>query len=338
MTAPSPSPARTPGLTVALLGLLAAGGAAGWQALELRGLQSKVEALATEQGALAAEVTRFRIEQRADSKGPQALLEKLRVYAPLLTNSRIPEPDYQAARLEMDAILKAMAGVGKDMWAPLVERYRQLDPTKDYDEKNRLLEAALVVDPEQAKALLLKTLQGYHRDTPVSPRLRWLAADLLLKADKPLAGRTLREILGYESSRGIQPDRAIAYQIPIPDTTAMSTGFHNFIERYVSSGDPETETTLLMVIGRSEHDLPTVQECVKALGALKSAKATKAIEQLYRKPPVIQDNPIFLCHCLDALVSIRGKEACSFLQEALAAGGNEIVVNKIRFLMQEVGR
>ncbi len=335
MTDPAPAHRPSKALPLAAMLLLLAGGAV--LARQLREMTAALEGLRTEQAVLAAEVTRFRIEQRAEGKGPQALLEKLRAYAPLLTNARIPEPDYQTARQEMEAIHRAMGALGKDMWPPLVERYRQLDPTKDYDEKHRLLEAALAVDPEQAKALLLKVLQGYHRDTPVSPRLRWLAADLLLKTDKPAAGRALREILGYESSRGIQPERALAYQIPIPDTTAMSSGFHNFIERYVSSGDAETEATLLMVLGRTEHDLPTVQECVKALGGLKSAKAVKAIEQLYRKPPVIQDNPIFLCHCLDALVNIRGKEACGFLQEALAAGGNEIVVNKIRFLMQEAG-
>lgn len=335
MTDPVPAHRPAKALTIAVLLLIAAGGAL--LARQAHKVTVALEALRTEQALLTAEVTRFRIEQRAEGKGPQALLEKLRVYAPLLTNSRIPEPDYVAARQEMEAIHRAMAALGKDMWAPLMDRYRQLDPTKDYDEKHRLLEAALVVDPELAKALLLRVLQGYHRDTPTSPRLRWLAADLLLKVDKQLAGRTIREILGYESSRGIQPERAIAYQIPIPDTTAMSSGFHNFIERYVSSGDAESENTLLMVIGRTEHDLPTIQECVKALGAMKSAKAVKAIEQLYRKPPVIQDNPIFLCHCLDALVTIRGKEACAFLQEALAAGANEIVINKIRFLMQEAG-
>ena len=335
MTDPAPAPRPSKALPLGTVLLVAVGVLV--LSKKLREVTEALESLRAEQAILTAEVTRFRIEQRAEGKGPQALLEKLRVYAPMVTNSRIPEPDYQAARQELEAIHRAMGALGKDMWPPLMERYRQLDPARDYDEKHRLLEAAMVVDPEQAKALLLKVLQGYHRDTPVSPRLRWLAADLLLRVDRPLAGKTLREILGYESSRGIQPERAIAYQIPIPDTTAMSSGFHNFIERYVSSGDADTENTLLMVIGRTEHDLPTVQECVKALGALKSAKATKAIEQLYRKPPVIQDNPIFLCHCLDALVSIRGKEACSFLQEALAAGGNEIVVNKIRFLMQEVG-
>ena len=321
-------------LFVAAVAALGGTGAAVWQ------LRGQIDALRAQSAANDArlgdvynEVTRIRVEQRAETLGPKGLLAKLRVYAPLVTSARTPEPDFEAAKHEIDAILRAFEAIGEDAWQPVVARLEELNGDKDYDEARYLIRAAIRIDPRAGKEIAKDVLMGARLP---SARLRWDAANMLIEADRPLAQQLLRHIVSTESSRGVNPDRAGPGAMADPAAMAAS-GFHNFISLYVQSDDPQLEDTLLMVMGRAEHDLITVQECVKELGERRSERAVPAIEKLYREPPNRVENPLFQMHCLTALKQIQGAAARPFLEEALRTATTETVAKHCRFLLDLIG-
>lgn len=331
----APPPRRPFGLYV-LGGLLVAGVL--WTGFEVRAHNRRIdrlEQLTVQRGddleAILGEVTRIRIEQSADGKGPNALLEMLRTYAPILVSARTPEPDYDIAREQMTAVIRAFESLGEDAWKPVMDRIAELDPAKNFDELKWLLEAAVAIDEKPGLELARKVLLGQKLP---APRLRWYASEILLRHNPPLAQATLRQVLLTESSRGVNPERAAAYGLPIPDHAAVATsGFHNFVTKYVRSGDEEIDETLLMVMGRTEHDLTTVQECVKALGERKCAAAAGRIKELYRKPPGFQHNPLFQVHCLNALADIEGEAARPFFEQALDEATTETVRKRLETLL-----
>lgn len=335
-TTTRPSPLRVL-LPAAILGALVAVVWSRWtMRQEVHQLQEQFRSAEQTLERVLAEVTRMRIEQRAEGRGVHALLEKLRAYAPVLANARTAAPEHEFARREIDAVLRAIDSLDGDAY-PVIHDALLQTPTADFEQCKWLLEAAVRADRERGLELVQKILQGYHADVPVTPRLRWYAADLLLEHDQPRAQRLLRDIMTYESVHGIDPGRAPAAGIPVTGSAAASSGFHNFVARYLHSEDPQREDTLIMVLGRAEHDLITVQECVKALGALKARKAVKAIERVYRNPPAITENPLFLNHCVDALVDIQGRDACAWLTEELKRVTNEMVANRLRHHLHNLG-
>jgi hypothetical protein len=268
-------------------------------------------------------------------KGPQALLEKLRTYAPLLASARTAEPDFKNAQQEMEAILRAFPTHGPDAWKPIMARLEQLKlkPNENFDEIKWLLEAALRIDPPPAKQLLQEILLGHRMP---SSRLRLYVARMLTDADKPLAQSLLRRILTTESSRGINPDRALAYG-PIPDAAAFATtGFHNFVVHYVRSGDAQIDDTLLMLLGRAEHDTITIQECVKALTERRCERAIEPIWRLYTNPPTEHQDELFLRHCLSAIATLLGKAAIPRLEEALPLARSETQAKHIQQLLTDL--
>jgi hypothetical protein len=302
---------------------------------EVQALRGRWEAAEQQLQILAGEMTRYRLEQRAEGKGVDAVLEKLKAYAPQLTSASVPQPEYRAAKKEMDAVLRATESLGKSAFEPIRQRFLDL-PVENFDERKWLLEAMVSADRERGIDFVQQVLQGNHKSVPVSARQRWYAADMLVREDKPRAALTLRTILLTESSRGINTDRAKAYNMEIPDANVASAGFENFIDRYLRSEDSECADTLLMMLGRSEHDRVTMQECVKALGQLQAKKAVPALEKLFASPPGISDNPLFMNHCLDALFDIEGAAARPFFEQALKNAGNELVANKLKHLLQQI--
>lgn len=329
---PSPSP-RSPLAPLAVAAAIAAAGVGMFLLRdEVQGLRRQADADRATLQQILGEVTRMRIEQSAGTKGPQALLEKLRTYAPLLTSARTTEPDYRNAQKEMDAVLLAFATVGADGWQPIQDRLNGLDPSKDFDEIKQLLRAALAVDRTKAIALYRDVLLGQRLP---SPRLRWFVGAELAEIDRPLAQDLLRRVLLTESSRGFNSDHAAAFPgAVVPDRAALSaTGFHNYVLAYARTQDPRLDETLLMVLGRAEHDRMTVQECVKLLGERRSAAAAPVVEKLYHQPPLGQEDPIFLNYCLEAIVAIRGKDAQPFLEAALPKASSELVQKRIQALL-----
>lgn len=282
---------------------------------------------------ILGEVTRLRIEQSAGLKGTAGLLEKLRTYAPILVSSSVTDPDHRAAKKEMQAVLRAFKSIGKDAWQPIHDRFEALEPQQNFDELKWLLEAGLAVDPKRGIEVCKQVLLGLEKPFP---RLRWHAATLMVEHDKALGQATLRRILLTESSRGINIDRAAAYGAEIPDKAAFAaTGFNNFVVHYIRSGDAEMEDTLLMVMGRHEHDQITVQECVEELGRRQSRRAVEPIVKLYAEPPGHTHNPLFQLKCLDALHAILGKEARPFFTAELPKATTETVANHLKRLLEE---
>ncbi|HEX6811058.1 MAG TPA: hypothetical protein VF384_05480 [Planctomycetota bacterium] len=332
MSAP---PASSPGpfrlipvvlVSTLLFGLL---GSTVWLVVRVEALKSANTAMGASLDKVLGEVTRMRLEQSAGIQGPQGLLAKLRTYAPLLASSRITEPDFRSAQNEMESILVAFASLGTDAWGPIMARLAELRGDKDFDEVRWLFRAARRVDPKACIPLLQEVLLG--RRLP-SPRLRWQAAELLIDLDQQLAQNLLRQILVTETHRGVDPNRAQAYNGDLPDKAAMAqTGFSNFVLWYVRSGDPKMDETLLMVLGRAEHDVITIQECLKVLADRKCTRAVDQIQRIFKNPP--QQNPVLLKHCVDALYKIQGEAARPFLEEAMRTTDVQSIADHIKHVL-----
>lgn len=335
MSATNPSPSAPRLLLLVALCAVTSAALSGYQISssrqEFARLGAELAARDSQLQLILGEVTRLRIEQSTGRQGPAALIEKLQTYAPLLASSRTTQPDYESARKEMDAVLRAFASLGHEAWQPLVARMDGLRGDQDFDQLKWLLEAATRIDKPAATTIVKLVLQGLKFP---APRLRWYAARMLIDLDKPVAQAALRQILLTESGRGINLERAAAYGATVPDQAAYATtGFHNFIQYYVLSEDPQLEQTLLMLLGRTEHDTITLQECIEALGQRESAAAVEPIQKLFSQPPGQVANPLFLVKCLDALASIQGEAARPFFEQALPKANTELVANHLKRLL-----
>ena len=328
---PAPSTPRSLVVTLVVAACLLLGliGVTTWLAARVEALTKANAAMSSSLEEVLGEVTRIRIEQSAGMKGPKGLLEKLRTFAPLVANTRTTEPDYKAAKKEIEAVLRAFQSIGQDAWAPIMARLGELRGDKDFDEVRWLLEAAVRVDPKEGKQILQQVLLGRYLP---SPRLRWQAARMLIDLDKPLAQTLLRQILLTEFHNGMNQERASYYHAETPDPVALAqSGFSNFILWYRRSEDPQMDDTLLMVLGRAEHDMNTIRDCVKALGERRCARAVEPIEKLFKNPP--QQDPLFLNHCVDAVHEIQGDAARPWLEEAMRTTSVQTVADHIKLLL-----
>jgi len=335
MATAAPAP-RNPFSLLAVGLLVAIGtGAAGY---ELAGLRQSVQQLqqdlqqrdATLQ-EIHGEITRLRLEQTTGQPGAKGLMRRLEQFAELTSSSRVPDPDYQAAKKEMQAILRAFAALGEEAFEPVLNRLHQLDPQQQFDQVKSLLEATVAIDQPRGIELLRDALLGIKFP---APRLRWYAAQRLIELDKPLAQTLLRQILTTESSRGPDLERVKAYGLSVPDRAALATsGFDTFVGYYIASEDAEMDATLLMVIGRTEHDTMTIQTCVEALGKRRCQLAAEPIQHLCENPPGGVENPIFLIKCLDALEAIQGKQARPFFEHLLTRTSTPRVADHLKALL-----
>jgi len=334
------SPRSGSPVLVLALGVLCAAFATGACGYVLYQQNQKIEVLAAAVNAREAdlklmlgEITRIRLEQTTGQQGPQALLSRLKTYAPLLASAMTAQPDYAMARKEMDAVLRAFAAMGEQAWPPIVARMDELKGDKDFEELKWLLEAAVRVDKPAALLIVKAVLEGTKFP---APRLRWYAARILIDLDKPVAQTTLRRIMTTESFRGIDMERAAAYGRSIIDPAAIAqNGFSNFVQYYVLSEDPQIDETLLMVIGRAGHDMSTIQECIEHLGKRGCARAAEPIRKLFLHPPGAQQEPIFQTKCLDAIAAIEGEKARPFFEAELPKATTEKVANHLKSLLSK---
>jgi hypothetical protein len=315
-----------------LLGLALAGGAGWWLDARLHDVGDRLQ-------QVERAIQLYRFEQTSNAGlGIEALLEKLGHWAPQLDSAMTPAAELPLVEGRIRELLEAVRGLGPSAGPEIERRYHAAGG----DELRKwLLRAALAADPPRGKELLVRTLRAL--EFKASQRLREFAADALLEIDRPAAGTVLRDILGYESSVGIDERRIPReYLERFPEAlfahAGGSPGFFNFIPRYVASGDPAREETLIMLLSRQGHDLLTVQECVKQLGAMRSRAAAPKIQQLYDSPPEITQNPIFQRHCLDAIAECLGKDACDWLAEKQRAERNELLAAKLTELRQRLCR
>lgn len=322
-------------LALSILGFGGLGYAAWEHRAQARELRDEIARLREDAQALTRTVHLLRFE-RGGQSGASALLEQLRHWAPKLAVATTPSAEIPDIQRRVDDLIAAFRACGPDAWPVLQKAFDTT--TSEYDDETRkwLLVAMTRVDATRGRELLARLIRGL--DIAASPRLRLFACDELTRLDKPLAGRVVHDLLGYASSQGINTDRIpLAYAKDLaPHVTgaAAYSGFHNFVARYIATDDPELEPTLLMLLGRSEHDLVTMQECVKELGKRKSKPALARIQELFAAPPGFQDNPLFRNHCLEAIAAIEGARARVWLEARLAEEKSDLVITKLQDLLK----
>ena len=335
MTATRPSRAGrllTPLLVVVLLGT----GAYGY--IDLRQRQAAIEASSASAAGATTRIERLltlmRFEQLSkDGLGMAALLAQIREFAPVYVAATTTASERDAILARLQSVIDAMRAIDQDdAWNALQQAFARVDPTVGNDETVRwIIYGMIAVDPARAKPLLVELVRGLQYR--VAPNTRLFAADRLIEMDRALAGETLSDILEYESASGINKIRMpaeIAARFPNA-TLAIGPypGFYLFVRRYFRTEHADRENVLLMILGRHEHDLMTVQECVSLLGELRSRQAVGALEKLFDRPPGLQQNSMFRKHCLDALVAILGEESCTFLRDKLLHEQDQLVQAKL---------
>ncbi len=282
----------------------------------------------------------LRAEQRAGVGGADAIVSQLRFWAPKLQTAATPAAEIPQIERRIHDLLEGATALGVDATASFTSAYLKAKPVEDDEFRKWLLRALLAADPARGKEIAIQSVRGLQ--FPVSPRTREYAADELIRVDRVAAGQLLRDILHYESSRGVDADRIPQeFREKFPEAVYAHgghfPGFFNFVARYCETDDPERIPTLIMLLGRNQHDLTTTQEVVKQLGTLKARDAVEEIQRVYREPPGISDNPIFRNHCLEALGKILGREACPFFEKELREQTHPIVSEKLKSLMQTHG-
>lgn len=295
-----------------------------------------LDRLNQEQARLERAVQLFRFERGSKGLGVHALIEQLRHWAPLLDVSTTAQRELPGIEAKVRDILSALQDLGADAYGPLLDAFRTAESGKDDELRRWLLEGMLRVDRARSLDLAATCLRGW--EFAATPRLRTIAGQMLLDHDKPRAAKLLSEILGYESSKGIDrsrltPDqqKALAAITPAPQPMRM---FFNLVDLFVAAGASDTEERLLVVATRPDQDLITVQTAVKHLGKLRAKNAGRAIRKLFEAPPEMAVNPIFQNHCLDAIAEIEGPSACEYFKDQLRRGPDERVSAKLQDLIK----
>lgn len=317
-----PRSAQSPLSLVLAVFLLANVGALVWLAVALGNARDRLHDL--EQAVRLYEYERVPPPGYAEAFGFKTLLNHLVYWAPRLQVADPARGDRGVIEAKVRGIVEGMAA--RADYYPLIEG-AYLSPgslTKDpatSDEVRRwLLLAARGADSQRGSDLIVRTMRKQlPKEVPVSDRLRQLAADILLGGrdqDRLLAGEVLHEILVNERVSGAE--------------------FFEFVTRYQGSGHPKVEETMLILLGRREHNRLTIQKAVDYLGRVKSDQAIEPVKKLFQNPPWrTGDNEIFRTTCLTALDQIMGEEVVPFLTEASRTETNAFVRNRIDALRKK---
>jgi len=303
-------------------------------------LGNRLDTMSTRIGKVEQAVQLYRFEQSIEQGlGMTALVEQIRHWAPLLGSASTPIIAIPKIKQRLDDVYSAMLAIDqKEAMDRLIREFESCEPGAEDEIALWILRGMTRIDAPRSSDFIGRVIEGF--DFRVSSRLRLMAADVLLLVDTDHAGERLHRVLERESHRGLSLDR-----VP-PDLRSRITngagqipsypGFFNFVSRYVMTGHKDIEATLMMILGRKEHDLTTVQACVKELGAMKSNLALEQIQKLFEVPPNHSDNPIFRNHCLDAISKIfgPGNKACSYFQNALRHEQSGLVQNKLKGLIK----
>jgi len=260
----------------------------------------------------------------AEAFGFQALLRHLMYWAPQLQTADVARGDHDVIEAKVRGIVEGMAAQADNY--PLIENAYlsrgalTKDPETSDEVRRWLLLAARGADSKKGTDLIVRTIrQDLPTGVPVGQRLRWRAADILLSGrdeDKFLAGEVLYEILTSERDGDAQ--------------------FFQFVTRYQATGHPKVEQTMLMLLGRREHNRMTVQKAVEYLGRIKSKDAIDPVKTLFLTPPWrTGDNHLFRTNCLEALDKIMGSGIRPFLEEASRKEGNAFVRTRIDALRKK---
>ncbi|MDA0375485.1 MAG: hypothetical protein O2865_17000 [Planctomycetota bacterium] len=319
---------------LACVGALVAAAASTWNLAEARRIGAEIAGTKAELETLSRTVRLIRIEGSSEGRGIGAILEQIRFWAPQLATSSTPHPAAIKIEENLWEAVDVIEALGASAFGPILAALES--PEAQGDETRKwMLRAALRADPAKAKALVASVVRG-TRLAP-SPRLRFLAADELLGLDQEFAGDVLSQVLQIESAQGVTrtapPGLAPEYERVIG--TNAFPDFFNFIERFVRSKHEDVPAVLQMILGRSEHDRMTYQECVRWLGELRVRDALPRIKDLYATPPRGEFNPLFLNVCLQAIADIDGPGACAFFREELRRVDVPVVSTKLQDLLKQ---
>jgi hypothetical protein len=335
MTQPPPPAlsARAP-VIAATAAALIAGLGAWWTASRIAGLEARIVGLVEDVVALQRTARLIRIEGQSQGRGIGAVIEQIEFWAPQLSTSATSHPAAVRIEASLGECLDAIGALGEDAFGPLLAALESPAP-RDDETRKWLLRGLLRASSGDGRGLLAAVLRG-TRLAP-TPRLRFFAADELLRLDKDFAGEVLAQILQVESSQGIsrQVPPALAPEYERVIGTNAFPEFFNLIERFVQSGHPQTAQVLQMILGRQEHDRMTYQECIRALGRLGARDALPRIKELYSRPPHGEFNPLFLNVCLQAIAEIEGPGACEFLRAELRRVDIPVVSTKLQELLKD---
>ncbi len=293
-------------------------------------LESKVDSLNSSAQDMAATLRLLRLERGSSGLGTSALIEQIEHWAPLLESASTAAPEAKSIQDRLVDIIKASPALGDNAFAPLEAA---LAKSKNDESRKWLARAAISTDRDLGVGLLNRLLRG--TSYAPSARIRWWAADELLRTDKAIAGEVLAEVLTIESSRGLRqlpPQLSKTYESYIQSAGGFP-GFHNFIKYFYASEHKDRASILLQVLGQAEHDQMTYKDCVKYLGLLKAKTAVKTIENLYTNPRGREmQNPFLQEECLTALGEIQGSKACAFYDQALRTAQSERLITKLHYL------
>lgn len=338
MTASSPPSAPASGRAATLGAWTAAAVAAAaaiWLGIRLDRVESALARIEPELQDLGRTAHLLRIEGRSQGRGIGAIVEQIDFWAPQLASVGTPHPAADRIESSLHEALEAVGALGEDAWPTLMDAL-QATPRRDDETRKWLLLAAFRARPAQGRALLASVMRGTKLDP--SPRLRFFAADELLRRDKQYAATVLKDILELESARGITrqvpPGLAPEYERVIG--TNAFPDFYNFIARFVRSGHPDTERVLRMILGRADHDKNTYREVIRALADLGSEPAVPRIKELYASPPDNYTDPLFMNVCVQAIADIQGADAREWLREQLRTVEIDTVRTKLQDLLKQL--
>lgn len=308
---------------------------------DLRGatevLAQRVQQLDERASSMDRTLQLYRFEQQSkQGLGFPALLEQVRFWAPHAAIATTPQVQIPVIEERLQAVCSAIKALGPEAMTELEGAFAAAEAGKDYEVRRWLLRAMVEVDRERAIQFLASVLRGF--DHHQSPRTRLFAADLLTSLDARAAAASLEQILLVETHRGLNTERLPAEVIEehpkALENLVPYNGFSSFVQRYAATGHADEQVLLKILHRWRDYDLITLQETVKALGALGSAEAAEPIKGLFANPPR-NFHPMFRNHCLDAIDAILGSEACDYFKEVMRREELQIVINKLTELIKK---
>ena len=300
------------------------------QRLVLERLVEKVQKL--------EEATQFQRFEKGPGTGFSAVLDHLRFWSgqkAKMGGSVVERPVIRSHLKEGEDALLSLGSSGFDHVASafLAARSEGEDDLRDV-----LLDVLCRLDSQRGALFAEKCLRR-QIETQVSPRMRLLAADQLMKIDLSRAGEVLKDILSTEYTRGLQVGRTLPVGDAPPIERSENPGFFNFVSRFMRTSYPQKKNVLNEMLNNPIHDLTTLIEVVDGLGEEKSMEAVDKLKEFFEtreRPPY--SNPMFRIHCVQAVANILGPESCNWLKQMLTQEGNEPVRRKIEYLVRETCR
>ena len=224
----------------------------------------------------------------------------------------------------LDHATAALRGLGKRGIQAAIRAFWDPRNGSKTEFRRSLLLALDKIAPKEVVDLSRKTLE-----TPGTPSLlRVLSAGILKRHNAKLAGQTLAQVLLSESLGGPR------HPLPgkeVPDESRKFPGYFDLIPIFQQTPYPQKGEVLLRVLAQSHKDVPTMNQCVKALESLGYREALPALKKLYDAAGSAR-NPLLRMNIARAVARIGKKQSCKWLQEHIRFEGDQMVLNRLKQL------